>query len=92
MHPFSVILRAFLAAEWGSDNGESKMAGSDHRKHEEKGKNEYEKELTSESADKDAEASDANQPRTTTSGWLTTPKFGSASSGGGEIEPGPERD
>ena len=33
-----------------------------------------------------------NPPRTTTGGWLTTPKFGSSTSGGGEIEPGPERD
>lgn len=33
-----------------------------------------------------------NPPRTTTHGWLTTPKFGSSTSGGGEIEPGPERD
>ncbi len=37
------------------------------------------------------EAEEANPPRTT-SGWLTTPKFGSSTSGGGEIEPGPERD
>lgn len=36
---------------------------------------------------------DANQnpPRTTTDG-LTAPKFGSAGSGGAELEPGPERD
>ncbi|MGE5748769.1 MAG: hypothetical protein ACM31F_02325 [Gemmatimonas sp.] len=33
-----------------------------------------------------------NPPRTTSKGWLTTPKFGSSTSGGGEIEPGPERD
>ncbi|HWH53772.1 MAG TPA: hypothetical protein VN651_19625 [Gemmatimonadaceae bacterium] len=33
----------------------------------------------------------ANPPRTT-KGWFTAPKFGSASSGGGEIEPGPEKD
>jgi hypothetical protein len=33
----------------------------------------------------------ANPPRTTT-GRMTAPKFGSATSGGGEIEPGPERD
>jgi hypothetical protein len=33
-----------------------------------------------------------NPPRTTSNGWLTTPKFGSSTSGGGEIEPGPERD
>jgi len=33
-----------------------------------------------------------NPPRTTTKGWFTAPKFGGATSGGGEIEPGPERD
>lgn len=32
-----------------------------------------------------------NPPRTTTGG-MTSPKFGSATSGGGELEPGPERD
>jgi hypothetical protein len=32
-----------------------------------------------------------NPPRTT-KGWLTSPKFGSAGSGGAEFEPGPERD
>jgi hypothetical protein len=32
-----------------------------------------------------------NPPRTTT-GPITAPKFGSATSGGGELEPGPERD
>lgn len=32
-----------------------------------------------------------NPPRTTT-GRMTAPKFGSATSGGGELEPGPERD
>jgi hypothetical protein len=34
----------------------------------------------------------ANPPRTTSLGWLTVPKFGSAGSGGAELEPGPERD
>ena len=41
------------------------------------------------------EADDAivpNPPRTTSVGWLTTPKFGSAGGGGAELEPGPERD
>jgi len=33
----------------------------------------------------------SNPPRTTT-GKMTSPKFGSATSGGGEFEPGPERD
>jgi hypothetical protein len=32
-----------------------------------------------------------NPPRTT-SGKMTSPKFGSAGSGGAELEPGPERD
>jgi hypothetical protein len=32
-----------------------------------------------------------NPPRTT-AGGITAPKFGSAGSGGAEIEPGPERD
>lgn len=32
-----------------------------------------------------------NPPRTTT-GTMTAPKFGSATSGGGEFEPGPEQD
>jgi hypothetical protein len=38
------------------------------------------------------ELENENPPRTTSKGWFTTPKFGSATSGGGEIEPGPERD
>ena len=33
-----------------------------------------------------------NPPRTTTGRWWTAPKFGSAGSGGAELEPGPERD
>ena len=43
----------------------------------------------------DTDASDRdeapNPPRTTT-GKMTAPKFGSAGSGGAELEPGPERD
>ena len=39
-----------------------------------------------------AHATAANPPRTTSFGWLTTPKFGSAGSGGAELDPGPERD
>ena len=34
---------------------------------------------------------DENPPRTTKNG-ITAPKFGSAGSGGAELEPGPERD
>jgi len=41
---------------------------------------------------RDDEAIKPNPPRTTTGGWLTAPKFGSAGSGGAELEPGPERD
>jgi len=33
-----------------------------------------------------------NPPRTTTGRFFTAPKFGSAGSGGLELEPGPERD
>lgn len=39
-----------------------------------------------------SETPDSNPPRTTTGGWFTAPKFGSAGSGGAELEPGPERD
>jgi len=37
------------------------------------------------------ENGEANPPHTTT-GKITSPKFGSAGSGGAELEPGPERD
>jgi hypothetical protein len=39
-----------------------------------------------------SEAIAPNPPRTTTGGSFTAPKFGSAASGGLELEPGPERD
>ena len=45
---------------------------------------------TSETTD-DRDAIAPNPPRTTAGGW-TSPKFGSAGSGGAELEPGPERD
>jgi hypothetical protein len=38
----------------------------------------------------DAEHDEANPPRTTT-GFVTAPKFGSAGSGGAELEPGPKK-
>jgi hypothetical protein len=37
------------------------------------------------------EVPDSNPPRTTRHG-ITAPKFGSAGSGGAELEPGPEKD
>lgn len=37
-------------------------------------------------------ADDAPNPPRTTTGRMTAPKFGSAGSGGAELEPGPERD
>jgi hypothetical protein len=43
-------------------------------------------------AEGDGNAVRPNPPRTTTGGWFTAPKFGSAGSGGLELEPGPERD
>jgi hypothetical protein len=42
-------------------------------------------------ADTDDAAIKPNPPRTT-KGGITAPKFGSAGSGGAELEPGPERD
>ena len=45
----------------------------------------------SESTDENATDDRPNPPRTTTGVW-TSPKFGSAGSGGAELEPGPERD
>jgi hypothetical protein len=38
------------------------------------------------------ERDDAPNPPRTTTGKMTAPKFGSAGSGGAELEPGPERD
>jgi hypothetical protein len=46
---------------------------------------------SSESADESTTTDRPNPPRTTTGVW-TSPKFGSAGSGGAELEPGPERD
>jgi hypothetical protein len=45
----------------------------------------------SESTDESTADDRPNPPRTTTGVW-TSPKFGSAGSGGAELEPGPERD
>jgi hypothetical protein len=44
------------------------------------------------SSPRENENQNQNPPRTTSKGWMTTPKFGSSTSGGGELEPGPERD
>ena len=38
------------------------------------------------------DASESTDDSTTTTGVWTSPKFGSAGSGGAELEPGPERD
>ena len=43
-------------------------------------------------ADRNRDRDDVNPPRTTSGKNFTAPKFGSAGSGGLEIEPGPERD
>lgn len=40
----------------------------------------------------DDKVADAPNPPHTTTGKITSPKFGSAGSGGAELEPGPERD
>lgn len=46
---------------------------------------------TEATTDDSADADESNPPRTTTGFW-TSPKFGSAGSGGAEFEPGPEAD
>ena len=43
------------------------------------------------STDEEQTTERPNPPRTTTGVW-TSPKFGSAGSGGAELEPGPEKD
>jgi len=43
-------------------------------------------------SDRNRDSADVNPPRTTSGKNFTAPKFGSAGSGGLEIEPGPERD
>ena len=45
----------------------------------------------SDTSDESTATDRPNPPRTTTGVW-TSPKFGSAGSGGAELEPGPERD
>lgn len=54
----------------------------------EQGEEEGERQGSKEGREKHA---DQNPPRTTT-GKMTSPKFGSAGGGGAELEPGPERD
>jgi hypothetical protein len=43
-------------------------------------------------SDRTHDRDEVNPPRTTSGKSFTAPKFGSAGSGGLEIEPGPERD
>jgi hypothetical protein len=47
---------------------------------------------TKNAVDKAAKSKETPNPPRTTAGGITSPKFGSAGSGGAELEPGPERD
>ena len=49
------------------------------------------KQTTEPGRETDEDPTSPNPPRTT-KGGMTAPKFGSAGSGGAELEPGPERD
>lgn len=49
-------------------------------------------ETIDETGEAKADDSDAPNPPRTSSGPVSAPKFGSAGSGGAELEPGPERD
>jgi hypothetical protein len=64
-----------------------------NREQSERARREREQQLPSDAAGPEGQADGdetANPPRTTT-GDMTAPKFGSAGSGGAELEPGPER-
>lgn len=67
----------------------------EHRREEHERDEDRERELAAgdrnQEHDDDRDRDASNPPRTTT-GDMTAPKFGSATSGGGEFEPGPERD
>jgi hypothetical protein len=67
------------------------MADDRKRDRERRDEREPDDETTGARGESDADSSTPNPPRTTAGGW-TSPKFGSAGSGGAELEPGPERD
>lgn len=65
---------------------------SDEKEHRDpRDERELEDETVREQERDDERAATPNPPRTTRGAW-TSPKFGSAGSGGAELEPGPERD
>ena len=70
------------------------MATDKHRRPEDRDEHDVKRSDpldASESTDESTADDRPNPPRTTTGVW-TSPKFGSAGSGGAELEPGPERD
>jgi hypothetical protein len=68
------------------------MADDTQRDRERRDERERDDESTFARDESDTDRESApNPPRTTTGKW-TSPKFGSAGSGGAELEPGPERD
>ena len=69
-----------------------RMTHSDHARDDDAAGSADETPATPTPAEEADDAIAPNPPRTTTWGWLTAPKFGSAGSGGAELEPGPERD
>ena len=63
------------------------------REHDESDRDlDRDRDLERERALEDDTAADEPNPPRTTKGGITAPKFGSAGSGGAELEPGPERD
>ncbi len=81
-----------------NDRSKSKSSKSDLKKPDQrpdsmkKGENDAEKKhADSSSSTKPSKKDEPNPPRTTSKGWFTAPKFGSAGSGGAEFEPGPEK-
>ncbi|HTE43604.1 MAG TPA: hypothetical protein VK636_00060 [Gemmatimonadaceae bacterium] len=70
------------------------MSNSDDKRSVKKADDENENDASTRpnKGDEAEETLPPNPPRTTIGGWFTAPKFGSAGSGGAELEPGPERD
>ena len=69
------------------------MASDKHPRPEDRDERDVKRSDPLDAADNADDSTDdrPNPPRTTTGVW-TSPKFGSAGSGGAELDPGPERD
>jgi type II secretory pathway pseudopilin PulG len=86
----SIVTPTWSAYMDRNENRERESEQRDEREQERERNREHELHADERSSERDRK-DNINPPRTTT-GKMTSPKFGSATSGGGEIEPGPESD